>query len=165
MGKLWRNEELAARAKAGNKEAFALLWAQNRRHIYYLAVKYRSIIEQNAFVDLDDFMQCGYLALVEAVNAFDPEKGFALTSYINFKYKQQVYAMFGNVREGDKRIFPQPCSSLNAIIENDKDGSGTEAGDLIEGESAEEFDERIEKKSYAKLSARRSIVCRSGKRL
>lgn len=52
MGKLWCNEELAARAKAGNKEAFALLWAQNRRHIYYLAVKYRSIIEQNAFVDL-----------------------------------------------------------------------------------------------------------------
>ena len=96
MGKLWCNEELAARAKAGNEEAFALLWAQNRRHIYYLAVKYRSIIEQNAFVDLDDFMQCGYLALVEAVNAFDPEKGFALTSYINFKYKQQVYAMFGN---------------------------------------------------------------------
>lgn len=151
MGKLWRNEELAARAKAGNKEAFALLWAQNRRHIYYLAVKYRSIIEQNAFVDLDDFMQCGYLALVEAVNAFDPEKGFALTSYINFKYKQQVYAMFGNVREGDKRIFPQPCSSLNAIIENDKDGSGTEAGDLIEGESAEEFDERIEKKELCEI--------------
>lgn len=29
MGKLWCNEELAARAKAGNKEAFALLWAQN----------------------------------------------------------------------------------------------------------------------------------------
>ena len=52
MGKLWCNEELAARAKAGNKEAFALLWAQNRRYIYYLAVKYRSIIEQNAFVDL-----------------------------------------------------------------------------------------------------------------
>ena len=151
MGKLWCNEELAARAKAGNKEAFALLWAQNRRHIYYLAVKYRSIIEQNAFVDLDDFMQCGYLALVEAVNAFDPEKGFALTSYINFKYKQQVYAMFGNVREGDKRIFPQPCSSLNAIIENDKDGSGTEAGDLIEGESAEEFDERIEKKELCEI--------------
>ena len=151
MGKLWCNEELAARAKAGNKEAFALLWAKNRRHIYYLAVKYRSIIEQNAFVDLDDFMQCGYLALVEAVNAFDPEKGFALTSYINFKYKQQVHAMFGNVREGDKHIFPQPCSSLNAIIENDKDGSGTEAGDLIEGESAEEFDERIEKKELCEI--------------
>lgn len=151
MGKLWCNEELAARAKAGDKEAFTLLWAQNRRYIYYLAVKYRSIIEQNALVDLDDFMQCGYLALVEAVNAFDPEKGFALTSYINFKYKQQVYAMFGNVREGDKHIFPQPCSSLNAIIENDKDGSGTEVGDLIEGESAEEFDERIEKKELCEI--------------
>lgn len=63
----------------------------------------------------------------------------------------KVYAMFGNVREGDKRIFPQPCSSLNAIIENDKDGSGTEAGDLIEGESAEEFDERIEKKELCEI--------------
>lgn len=151
MSGKWCNEELAERAKAGDNDALAMLWAQNRRHIYYLAVRYRAIIEQNGFVDLEDFMQCGFLALVEAVSAYKPEKGFTLSSYISFKFKQQVYEMFGNVREGDKRIIPPSPASLNALVENDKDGKGTETGDLIEGESAEEFDERIEKRELCEI--------------
>lgn len=147
----WCNEELAEQAKAGNNEALAQLWAQNRRRIYYLAIKYRAIIEQNGFVDLEDFMQCGFLALVDAASAYDPKKGFAFSSYINFKYKQQVYAMFGNVREGDKHVIPLPPASLNVLVENDKDGTGAEAGDLIEGESAEDFDERIEKRELCEI--------------
>ena len=68
---------------------------------------------------MEDFIQCGYFAMLEAVEAYNPEKGYKFTSYMTFKYKKQIYKMFGNVREGDKRIFPAAASSLNITLEND----------------------------------------------
>ena len=74
-------------------------------------------------------MQCGYFAMLAAVEAYDPEKGYKFSSYMNFKYKKQVYDMFGNVREGDRRIFPAAASSLNVTLEND--GHETELLDML----------------------------------
>ena len=128
------NEELAARIKAGEESLLPILWGQCRRTVTILAAKYRGVMEQNAFVDMEDFMQCGYFAMLAAVEAYDPEKGYKFSSYMNFKYKKQVYEMFGNVREGDRRIFPAAASSLNVTLEND--GHETELLDMLEDENA-----------------------------
>ena len=124
------NEELAARIKAGEKSLLPILWGQCRRTVIILAAKYRGVMEKNAFVDMEDFIQCGYFAMLAAVEAYDPEKGYKFNSYMNFKYKKQVYDMFGNVREGDRRIFPAAASSLNVTLEND--GHETELLDMLE---------------------------------
>ena len=69
------NEELAARIKAGEKSLLPILWGQCRRTVSILAAKYRGVMEQNAFVDMEDFMQCGYFAMLAAVEAYDPGEG------------------------------------------------------------------------------------------
>ncbi|MCM1122024.1 MAG: hypothetical protein NC416_05525, partial [Eubacterium sp.] len=70
------NEELAARIKAGEKSLLPILWGQCRRTITILAAKYRGVMEKNAFVDMEDFMQCGYFAMLAAVEAYNPEKDY-----------------------------------------------------------------------------------------
>ena len=90
-----KREELAARIKAGEKSLLPMLWGECRGTVIIMAAKYRSIIEQNAFVDMEDFIQCGYFAMLEAVEAYNPEKGYKFTSYMTFKYKKQIYKMLG----------------------------------------------------------------------
>lgn len=146
----YTNEELAIRIKAGRRDLLPLLWAKNKRSIYLMAVKYRTIIRQHAFVDLEDFLQCGCFALVDAVEAYNPAKGWKLSAYLNFAYKKQVYAMFGNAREGDAYIFPPAPSSLNVPIEN-KDGHETEVMDLLEDENAGRLEEDCEKEELRRI--------------
>lgn len=143
------NEALAARIKAGEKSLLPILWGQCRRTVAILAAKYRGIMEMNAFVDMEDFIQCGYFAMLEAVEAYDPEKGYKFNSYMNFKYKKQVYDMFGNVREGDRRIFPVAASSLNVTMEND--GHETELLELLEDENAGSIEADYEKKEIQQI--------------
>lgn len=143
------NEELAARIKAGEKSLLPILWGQCRRTVTILAAKYRGVMEKNAFVDMEDFIQCGYFAMLAAVEAYGPEKGYKFNSYINFKYKKQVYEMFGNVREGDRRIFPAAASSLNVTLEND--GHETELLDMLEDENAGSIEADYEKKEMQQI--------------
>lgn len=51
-----KREELAARIKAGEKSLLPMLWGECRGTVIIMAAKYRSIIEQNAFVDMEDFI-------------------------------------------------------------------------------------------------------------
>lgn len=144
-----KREELAARIKAGEKSLLPMLWGECRGTVIIMAAKYRSIIEQNAFVDMEDFIQCGYFAMLEAVEAYNPEKGYKFTSYMTFKYKKQIYKMFGNVREGDKRIFPAAASSLNITLEND--GHETELLEMLEDKSAGSIESDYEKKELQQI--------------
>lgn len=144
-----KREELAARIKAGEKSLLPMLWGECRGTVVIMAAKYRSIIEQNAFVDMEDFIQCGYFAMLEAVAAYNPEKGYKFTSYMTFKYKKQIYEMFGNVREGDKRIFPAAASSLNITLEND--GHETELLEMLEDKSAGSIESDYEKKELQQI--------------
>lgn len=143
------NEELAERIKAGEESLLPILWGQCRRTIAIMAAKYRGIMEQNAFIDKEDFIQCGYFAMLEAVEAYSPEKGYKLNTYLNFKYKKQIYAMFGNKREGDNYIFPAATSSLNITLEND--GHKTELLELLEDKSAEDIETDYEKKELQQI--------------
>ena len=127
-----KREELAARIKAGEKSLLPMLWGECRGTVIIMAAKYRSIIEQNAFVDMEDFIQ-----------------GYKFTSYMTFKYKKQIYKMFGNVREGDKRIFPAAASSLNITLEND--GHETELLEMLEDKSAGSIESDYEKKELQQI--------------
>lgn len=143
------NEELAVKIKAGEKSLLPILWGQCRRTVMILAAKYRGVIEKNAFVDMEDFIQCGYFAMLAAVETYNPEKGYKFNTYMTFKYKKQVYDMFGNMREGDKRIFPIAASSLNVTMESD--GHETELLELLEDENAESIETDYEKKEMQQI--------------
>lgn len=100
------------------------------------------------------------LQWLEAVEAYNPEKGYKFTSYMTFKYKKQIYEMFGNVREGDKRIFPAAASSLNITLEND--GHETELLEMLEDKSAGSIESDYEKKELQQIVRAAVGSCRSG---
>lgn len=80
------NEELTVRIKAGIDTAdnMLALWEQNKRFIHGVAKKYTS------YAELDDLEQEGYLALYDAVDGYDPERGVKFLTYASYWIEQRI---------------------------------------------------------------------------
>lgn len=89
------NEELAQAVKAGDTSQLAPLWESNRGLIYKLCRRYApNPRERGSVIDWDDIGQAGFLALLDAVNAYDPASGNRFTSYLRFSVLNQMGALF-----------------------------------------------------------------------
>ena len=79
------NEELAELIqKTDSKTAKAELWEQNKGIIYRLA---RSYYRPTSPHTLEDLVQQGYFALLQAVKSYKREKGYKFTSYLPFSFQ------------------------------------------------------------------------------
>lgn len=65
------NEELVAQIQAGEHDRMAELWEQVEKFVRWRADHWPT----SAVVDHEDLYQAGYLALVRAVETYDPERG------------------------------------------------------------------------------------------
>ena len=80
------NEELAERIQTGEKQLCSQLWAQVKRFVYMQAARYgarTSGICRCSGVELDDLEQEAYLAMLDAVKAYDSQSGFLFTTYLH----------------------------------------------------------------------------------
>lgn len=145
----WSNEELAERIQNGEKDLLPLLWGNVRGFINLLALKHRYIIQERAYVDVEDLIQCGYFAMLKAVEAYDSTKGCKFVSFIVFKYKNEIYKLIGAKKTKCSYIFPPFTSSLNATVENDD--HETELVDMLEDENAESIETDYEKKEMQRI--------------
>ena len=78
------NEELAVRIQAGEATVYSVLWEQVKGFVCNAAYRfYNHYTERcNAHgVDSSDLVQAGYFALVDCVNAYDPQTGYKLLSF------------------------------------------------------------------------------------
>lgn len=79
------NEELAVQAQQGDTTAIADLWERVYRLIFWLMTrlywKYTDVCA-SAGVTLEDLHQEGYFALLAAVKAFDPVRGYRFLAYL-----------------------------------------------------------------------------------
>lgn len=155
MTATWSNEELAERIKAGEKELLPILWGQIRNLIALFATRYYMTAQQrySAYVDNEDFIQCGYFAMIEALNAYDPEKQFRFTSYLKYRYTDCVNKMLGirRVRSDRGRIWelPPDPASLNKEMQQ---GEGDELEEFVFDDSTDP--ERIvEQRELSRLIA------------
>ena len=155
MAATWSNEELAERIKAGEKELLPILWGQIRNLMALFATRYYMTAQQrySAYVDNEDFIQCGYFAMIEALNAYDPEKQFRFTSYLKYRYTDCVNKMLGirRVRSDRGRIWelPPDPASLNKEMQQ---GEGDELEEFVFDDSTDP--ERIvEQRELSKLIA------------
>ena len=64
------NEELAAMAQAGDREALLKLWTQVRRMVYQQAMRWAGV----GGTTLEDLEQAGFIAVLRAVDTYDPPK-------------------------------------------------------------------------------------------
>lgn len=91
------DEELAIKAKSGDEAALLELW-KNKRGMAYKMGRSRFLMHfemgNTRGADLDDFMQCGFIALMRAVDSYNPEKPFAFsTCFCNALKTEYDYLM------------------------------------------------------------------------
>ncbi len=77
--------ELAKKAKNGDLEARNKLLTSNMRFVVNVAKKY-----QGRGLELEDLISEGYLGLIEAVEKFDPDRGYHFISYAVWWIRQSI---------------------------------------------------------------------------
>ena len=92
------NEALAAQAKAGDREALAALWEQNRGLLRVmfnrLAAAYRERMDA-AGVTLEDLEQEGYFAVAKAAKLYDPSAGTKFATFLFYPVKTAFFLCCG----------------------------------------------------------------------
>lgn len=114
------NEALAELIQqGGNDELFPILWEKTNRLLYKLAneisYKYSERLKQCGY-DPDDLAQEAYNVLVAAVKAYKPEKGFKLSTYFGFQFKQVLRRITRNadvLNYSDTRSIDEPISDTD----------------------------------------------------
>lgn len=79
------NEKLVALIKQGDNGFFEQLYKQNYGIIYNYARKF------SAYAEFEDLIQEGYIALVNAVNAFDGAQGYKFITYLTKALTSHFY--------------------------------------------------------------------------
>ncbi len=125
------NEELAAAIQAGDDSKTLELWEQVRRLAYQRAHRVVYALEDDRIANIDDLMQAAFLALLDAVERFNPEAGYAFsTVYVNCL--KTAFAEATGYRTAAGRNDPMRyADSLNRTITNDSDGSQTALLELV----------------------------------
>lgn len=127
------NEALAARAKAGDKEAAAQLWQQNRgllgtwgRRLY---AAYRERATASG-VTLEDVEQISFPAVAAAACGYDTAQGTQFTTYLAYHFRREFFALVGLRTERQKQEPLCRACSLDAPIDAE-DAEGTTRAELV----------------------------------
>lgn len=127
------NEEMAVEIKAG-RMGYGELWAGVQRFVRQQAAIFFYRCEGRCLhcgVELEDLMQCGFLALCDAVEAFDPARGYKLLAWIKYPLKCRFYEAC-NLRT-TRRDPLNECTSLDTPLDDETDDT---IGDTVPDEHA-----------------------------
>lgn len=131
------NEELASRIKAGERELAGELWAQVERLLGVIVNRYITRLGDlvaAAGVEREDLEQEAYFAMLGAVKAYDPAKGYAFNSYLALQCQKRFFSLLG-LR--GRREPLNACASLDEPASNDEDDDRTRADIIPSGEDME----------------------------
>lgn len=139
------NEELAARVQAGDRPMLLELWDQVRRIALKEAVRWAAYRSNG--VELDDLEQAGFIALMRAVDGFDPAAGTRFSTWYYPIMKDEFQRATGRRTEKQRRDPLDAAASLDAPVGENED-SATTLGELQEDSSAtralEDVEERMQ---------------------
>lgn len=112
------NEELVTQIQKGDTAALVPLWEEVKGLVAWKARPILFALEGKRGVTLDDFMQEGYLAVVEAVESYDPEAG-AFSTWLMFYLKKRFCELLGFRTERKRNDPINTTRSLDAPIGDD----------------------------------------------
>lgn len=134
------NEELAVLVKAGERDPLELWW-RVRKLVLLQANKRAAAFGVQCGVDVDDLLQAGYIAFMQAVDAFDPAKGYKFTTYLTRPLQTEFNRCLGRLTS-KRDPLNGGCASLDVAA---GDEGITPLIDLLEDPTAEQpFDTVIE---------------------
>ena len=163
------NEELATAIRAGDESKLLELWEQVRRLAYKRALRVVRALGDERAADMDDLMQAGFLAVMDAVEQYDPASGWTFaTVYINRLKTAFAEATGWRTRTGRNDPM-RHADSLDRPLDATDSASDT-LGDLVADplDQYEEVEERIYKDwqretisgALAKLDSRQAETLR-----
>lgn len=120
--------EIAAAVQAGQADCLEL-WTSVRRFAYDRAYRWARATDGRSGMELEDFMQCAFLALVEAMESWDRGKGAFLTLY-GLKLKTAFTEAAGLRTERDKHDPLRTAVPLDAPL-TDNDGDPFTLSDIV----------------------------------
>lgn len=130
------NEELAVTAKGGDKDALLDLWAQVRRLAWRFLPRWRAAATAGGLTE-EDLEQTAFLALLRAVDAFDPGRGLKFSTFFVTSLRAEVFAASGIRTEKKSRDPLRYAVSLDVPLSPDAPEDSTLA-ELIPDPAAEE---------------------------
>lgn len=139
------NEEWAIEIQAG-REDYTALWEQVNKFIRQQAHRYFTLHAgtcAHAGVELDDLIQCGFIALQDAVRAYRTENGYSLLAYMKYPLLNHFREVCG-IRTA-RRDPLNNCASLDKPVGDEGD---TTLGDLQPSQSAAQDMEAVLEREY-----------------
>lgn len=113
------NEQLVIEIQKGNKDLYLTLWIQVKNLITLLAKKYLDRVHANTGAELEDLEQSGYLALVEAAEAYNPESGYKFTTFLSKSLLNAFNEAGFNRSDKQKQDPLKRYTSLYSPVSND----------------------------------------------
>lgn len=117
------NEEYAAAIKDGHTEYIVPLWENTDNLLRLFCGRWWSRYSERftrCGVTPEDLFQESYLALIDAVAAFDSSTGYKLTSYLRYPIQNRFNALLG-FRSNNRSNPLNNCASLNDLIGDEED--------------------------------------------
>lgn len=129
------NEDLVLLVRQGHKEYCSKLWEQVRKLIHKLIIQHskKRILPND--IEHEDLHQCGYFAMLAAVKAYNPDKGYKFNTYLEYHVKNAINEAINHGKRVGQNIPTIREYSYNTTIAGD-DGEETELIDLMEDETA-----------------------------
>lgn len=113
------NEELAVLIQGGERDRLIELWQQVRRMALKEAVRWAAYHSNG--VDAEDLEQAGFIALMRAVDGFDPTAGARFSTWYYHFLKADFERATGRRTEKQQRDPLNDAASLDAPITEDSD--------------------------------------------
>ena len=117
------NEELVAEIRAGATERMGELWEQVAGLVKWKAKQIMTILagSNSRGVEFEDLFQSGYLAMVAAVDTYDPAAGGAFSTWLMYHLKNAfAYAIGYRTQKGRKEPL-NTSVSLDTPLSDDAD--------------------------------------------
>lgn len=109
------NEKLAVSIQAGDRGKLLELWAGVERYAWKKAAAW-----PRAGLEVEDLMQSAFLALLEAVSSFSPDKGAQFLTWYTFRLKTAFAEATGWRTERQRRDPLRAAVSLDAPLTDDE---------------------------------------------
>jgi RNA polymerase sigma factor (sigma-70 family) len=147
------NEELAVLIKAGETSHYSQLWTQCERffrhkaYSYYFRNKDRT---DSAGQTADDFYNSCFLALVKAVESYNPESGYTLLTYCKYPMLNEFRSLMGTRSSRRDPLNDYNNLSLDKTV-SDEEGSEIYSELVEDPESLTPFEEMTDRQYTLKL--------------
>ena len=144
------NEELVAEIQAGAVELMGQLWDQVAGLIKWKAKRIMTVLEgcPGRGVEFEDLYQSGYLAMVAAVNTYDPAAGGAFSTWLMYHLKNAFAEATGYRTQKDRQEPLNNYLSLDTPLTDDADSD--DLMDVVADPAGLQWRESLEESMWRK---------------